>query len=61
MTKALNNAEQLKDIQSGYFVRMMLPDAEKRALPYVREERSTLSRLISLLSNRNMWNATFNK
>ncbi len=47
MNKRLNEASKLKDIEDSYFVRMMLPDAEKKAGLYVKEERNALVKLIS--------------
>lgn len=47
----LNNAHNLRDLQSGYFVRMMLPDAEKKAGPYVREEQKALLGLVRSENN----------
>lgn len=47
MSKKLNETSKLKDIEDSYFVRMMLPDAEKKAELYVKEERNALLQLIS--------------
>lgn len=44
--KKLNNASQLKQIRDEYFVKMMLPDSEDKAIPYVKEEESILKGLI---------------
>lgn len=51
MGEKLNNAAQLESLQSDYFVRMMLPDAEEKAQPYVAEERRSLSRLIGSIGD----------
>lgn len=51
MGEKLNNAAQLESLQSDYFVRMMLPDAEAKAQPYVAEERRSLSRLIGSIGD----------
>lgn len=47
MHKNLNNTSRLDKIKNNYFIRMMLPDAEKNAQPYVREEKQELIRLMS--------------
>ena len=40
MPQSLNNTKSLESLQSDYFVRMMLPDAEKKVS---RPERSVIS------------------
>lgn len=51
MVKTLNQASKLKDIEDNYFVRMMLPDAEKKAEPYIKEERKVLLTLLASIQN----------
>ena len=46
MPQSLNNTKSLESLQSDYFVRMMLPDAEKKVSPYVLEERKSLTKII---------------
>lgn len=46
-----NTQVPVKDIAANYFVRMMLPDAEKNAEPYVNEEKTALMNLISDIDN----------
>ena len=46
MEKNLNNAKHLETLQSDYFVRMMLPDAEKKVSSYVIEEKRNLIKLL---------------
>lgn len=56
MENSLNQASKLEYLQSDYFVRMMLPDAEKRADSYVSEEKISLAKLLSKtkdIDNRN--------
>jgi hypothetical protein len=58
MVKNLNNAKPLENLQSDYFVRMMLPDAEKKVLPYVIEEKANLIKLlksINKIDNLILW------
>lgn len=52
----LNNTTELKNIQDNYFVRMMLPDSEERAEPYVQEEKKALIDLMSSTDNLNIMN-----
>lgn len=56
MVKKLNDPEKLAKIQNDYFVRMMLPDSEKKAEPYVKEEAKWLKELITSVHGLNQWN-----
>lgn len=56
MVKNLNNAKPLEDLQSDYFVRMMLPDAEKKVLPYVIEEKANLIKLLKSINKTDNFN-----
>jgi len=56
MENFLNNAKDLKNIQSNYFVRMMLPESEVNAIPYVQEESTILDSIIESITNFNQWN-----
>lgn len=47
----LNQASKLKEIEDNYFVRMMLPDAEKKASPYIEEERLNVMNLLKQIEN----------
>lgn len=53
---SLNGASELKNIQNNYFVRMMLPDAELKAEPYVYEESKLLQDLLSSTNSLDTYN-----
>lgn len=56
MGKKFNDPDKLTKIQNNYFVRMMLPDSEKKADPYVKEESKWLRELITNVQGLNQWN-----
>lgn len=49
MVKKLNSAVNLEKLQADYFVRMMLPNAEEKAVRYSTEEKIAL---LSVLENK---------
>lgn len=52
----LNSPKRLKKIKDEYFVKMMLPDSEEKALPYVNEEEATLKKLLNSNNHINDFN-----
>ena len=56
MNKNLNDTKPLESLQSDYFVRMMLPGAEKKVRPYVLEERKSLTKIVKSIKNINKFN-----
>lgn len=56
MGENLSNPAQLEHLQSDYFVRMMLPDAEEKAYPYVHEEQRILTKLLKSIGNTARYN-----
>lgn len=44
-----NKQSDLEHLESAYFVRMMLPDAEQIAAPYVTEEKNSVTKLLKSL------------
>lgn len=56
MKKQINRASELLNIQDSYFVRMMMPQAEKIASPYLGEEEDLLKKLITSIPNSQLKN-----
>lgn len=56
MTYTFNDTRNLQAIQGDYFVRMMLPEAEANASPYVEEESSVLDSIIKSITDLHTWN-----
>lgn len=47
---------QLKDAKNSYFIKMMMPDAEKKARLYIQEEKNAITHLLSSTKNLNTMN-----
>jgi hypothetical protein len=58
MPITLNNTKEIELLQYDYFIRMMLPMAEKFADPYVFEEQKALVSLLKKIPNLQNYNFT---